>query len=95
MPNNSESKSEYFKFIATKFCISVDPADNTGGPPTGRDVAIGYLKESLSQLENAIVKLRAVEGPWDEDWRIAGGHPTNIATNAPNANNGCFGQAIW
>jgi len=47
--------------------------------------------------------LRAVEGPWDEDWHIAGGHPTNIAVNAPNANNGTmvivagihFDQAIW
>ena len=47
--------------------------------------------------------MRAVEGPWDEDWHIAGGHPTNIAVNAPNANNGTmvivagihFDQAIW
>ena len=55
------------------------------------------------QPENAIVKLRAVEGPWDEDWCIAGGRPTNLSVNAPNAGNGttvvvagiCFGQAVW
>ena len=97
----------------------VDPADNAGGPPTGRDQAIGYLRgcmrgrtlkwfddeittkqnwelvnltdgtgqanlvavngrntgqigadglnEALGQAGNAIVKLRAVEGPWDEN----------------------------
>ncbi|CAG8549849.1 16030_t:CDS:2 [Cetraspora pellucida] len=133
----------------------VDPADNAGGPPAGREVAIGYLRgcmrgralewfdeeittkqnwelanlldntgqanlvaingrtavqignqalnEALGQPGNTIVKLRAVEGPWDEDWHIAGGRPTNIAVNAPNANNGTtvvvasirFGQAIW
>ncbi|CAG8459553.1 631_t:CDS:2 [Cetraspora pellucida] len=61
------------------------------------------LNEALGQPSNAIVKLRAVKGPWDEDWRIAGGRPTNIAVNAPNANNGTivvvagihFSQAIW
>src|SRR5207244_10104877 len=61
------------------------------------------LNESHGQLENAIVKLRAVEDPWDEDWRIAGGRPTNLPVNAPNAGNGTtvvvagirFGQAIW
>ena len=133
----------------------VDPADNAGGPPTGRDQAIGYLRgcmqgrtlewfddeittkqnwelqnltdgtgqanlvavngrtalqigadglnEALGQPGNAIVKLRAVEGPWDEDWRIAGGRPTNLPVNLPNAGNGTtvvvagirFGQAIW
>ncbi|CAB5213232.1 unnamed protein product [Rhizophagus irregularis] len=118
----------------------VDPADNAGAPPTGREVAIGYLRgcmrgkalewfdeeittkqnwelanlldntgqanlvavngrnagqignqalnEAFGQPGTAIVKLRAVEGPWDEDWRIAGGRPANIAVNAPNANNG-------
>ncbi|PKY41766.1 hypothetical protein RhiirA4_455423 [Rhizophagus irregularis] len=40
------------------------------------------------QPETAIVKLRAVEGSWDEDWRIAGGRSTNIDVNTPNANNG-------
>src|SRR5437764_413334 len=133
----------------------VDPADNAGGPPTGRDQAIGYLRgcmrgrtlewfddeittkqnwelvnltdgtgqanlvavngrnarqigadglnEALGQAGNAIVKLRAVEGPWDEDWRIAGGCLTNLLVNAPNAGNGTtvdiagirFGQAVW
>ncbi|RIA79831.1 hypothetical protein C1645_839825, partial [Glomus cerebriforme] len=89
---------------------TVDPADNAGGPPIGREVAIGYLRgwqanlvavnrrtavqignqalnEAFSQPGTAIVKLRAVENPWNEDWRIAGGRPTNIAVNAPNANN--------
>ena len=46
------------------------------------------LNEALGQAGNAIVKLRAVEGPWDEDWRIAGGRPTNLPVNAPNAGNG-------
>ncbi|PKY19741.1 hypothetical protein RhiirB3_432866 [Rhizophagus irregularis] len=133
----------------------VDPADNAGAPPTGREVAIGYLRgcmrgkalewfdeeittkqnwelanlldntgqanlvavngrnagqignqalnEAFGQPGTAIVKLRAVEGPWDEDWRIAGSRPANIAVNALNANNGTtvvvagirFGQAIW
>ncbi|CAG8656161.1 10944_t:CDS:2, partial [Acaulospora colombiana] len=133
----------------------VDPADNVGGPPTGREVAIGYLRgcmrgrtlewfddeittkanweltnltdgtgqanlvavngrtaiqigadglnEALGQPGTAIVKLRAVEGPWDEDWRVAGGRPTNAVVNLPNAGNGTtvvvpgirFGQAIW
>ncbi|GET56898.1 hypothetical protein GLOIN_2v1778046 [Rhizophagus irregularis DAOM 181602=DAOM 197198] len=114
----------------------VDLADNAGGPPTGREVAIGYLRgcirgrvlewfdeeittkqnwELANLLDNTgqanliavngrnAVKLRAVEDPWDEDWRIVGGRPANIAVNAPNANNGttvvvagiCFGQAIW
>jgi len=45
------------------------------------------LNEALGQPGNAIVKLRAVEGPWDEDWHIAGGRPTNIPVNAPNAGN--------
>jgi hypothetical protein len=133
----------------------IDPADNAGGPPTGRDQAIGYLRgcmrgrtlewfddeisskanweltnltdgtgqanlvavngrtaiqigadglnEALRQPGTAIVKLRAVEGPWDEDWRVAGGRPTNAVVNLPNAGNGTtvvvpgirFGQAIW
>src|SRR5947207_9918065 len=46
------------------------------------------LNEALRQPENAIVKLRAVEGSWDENWHIAGGHPTNILVNAPSAGNG-------
>ena len=132
----------------------VDPTDNVGGPPTGREVAIGYLRgcmrgralewfdeeittkqnweltnlldntgqgnlvavngrtavqignqalnEAVGQPGTAIIKLRAVEGLWDEDWCIAGSRSTNIAINAPNANNGTtvviggihFGQAI-
>jgi hypothetical protein len=132
----------------------VDLADNAGSPPTGREVAIGYLRgcmrgralewfdeeittkqnwelanlldntgqanlvavngrtavqignqalnEAFGQPGTAIIKLRAVEGPWDEDWCIAG-RPTNIAINAPNANNGTmvvvagihFSQVIW
>ena len=46
------------------------------------------LNEALGQVGNAIVKLRAVEGPWDENWRIAGGHPANLPVNASNAGNG-------
>ena len=61
------------------------------------------LNEAFGQPGIAIIKLRAVEGLWDEDWHIAGSHPTNIAVNAPNANNSTkviiagihFGQAIW
>ncbi|PKK74069.1 hypothetical protein RhiirC2_775243 [Rhizophagus irregularis] len=137
------------------FDWGVDLADNAGGPPTGRDQAIGYLRgcmqgrtlewfddeittkqnwklqnltdgtgqanlvavngrtaiqigadglnEALGQPGNAIVKLRAVEGSWDEDWHIVGGRPTNLPVNLPNAGNGTtvvvagirFGQAIW
>ncbi|CAG8650448.1 20553_t:CDS:2 [Cetraspora pellucida] len=57
----------------------------------------------VAQSGNAIVKLRAVEDAWNEDWRIADGCPTNDPVNAPNANAGNtvvvagirFGQAIW
>ncbi|GES85299.1 hypothetical protein GLOIN_2v1778046 [Rhizophagus clarus] len=91
----------------------IDPNDNAGGPPTGRDNAIGHLRalqiganalnEAVGQPGNAIVKLRAVEDAWNEDWRIAGGRPTNDPVNAPNANAGNtvvvadirFGQAVW
>ncbi|GES92388.1 hypothetical protein GLOIN_2v1778046 [Rhizophagus clarus] len=133
----------------------IDPNDNAGGPPTGRDNAIGHLRacmrgrtlewfddeittkqnwelinlldntgqanlvavngrtavqiganalnEAVGQPGNAIVKLRAVEDAWNEDWHIAGGRPTNDPVNAPNANAGNtvvvagirFGQAVW
>ncbi len=61
------------------------------------------LNKAFGQPETAIIKLRVVEGPWDEDWCIASGHLTNIAVNASNANNGTmvivagihFDQAIW
>ncbi|CAG8755624.1 15027_t:CDS:2 [Cetraspora pellucida] len=61
------------------------------------------LNEALGQPDNAIVKLRAVKGSWDEDWHIADSRSTNIAVNVPNANNSTivviasihFGQAIW
>ena len=61
------------------------------------------LNEAFGQPGTAIIKLRVVKGLQDEDWRIAGGRPTNIAVNAPNANNGTtvvvagihFDQAIW
>jgi hypothetical protein len=70
---------------------------------TALQIGADGLNEALGQPGNAIVKLRAVEGPWDEDWRIAGGRPSNLAVNAPNAGNGTtvvvpgirFGQAIW
>ena len=133
----------------------IDPNDNAGAPVTGRDQAIGYLREcmrgrtlewfddeittkqnweltnlldntgqanlvavngrtavqiranalneTVGQPGNAIVKLRAVEDAWNEDWRIAGGRPTNDPVNAPNANAGNtvvvanihFDQAVW
>ncbi|GBB84464.1 hypothetical protein RclHR1_11020010 [Rhizophagus clarus] len=118
----------------------IDPNDNAGGPPTGRDNAIGHLRacmrgrtlewfddeittkqnwelinlldntgqanlvavngrtavqiganalnEAVGQPGNAIVKLRAVEDAWNEDWRIAGSRLTNDPVNAPNANAG-------
>ncbi|RIA83579.1 hypothetical protein C1645_833599 [Glomus cerebriforme] len=31
--------------------------------------------------------LRVVKDPWNENWHIASGHPTNIAVNTLNANN--------
>ena len=46
------------------------------------------MNETIGQPGTAIVKLRAVEGLWDEDWRIADGRPTNDAPNVPNANAG-------
>ncbi|UZO04192.1 uncharacterized protein OCT59_024583 [Rhizophagus irregularis] len=69
----------------------IDPA---GAGGNGRAQALGHLRA---------LKLRAVEGPWDEDWRIAGGRPTNLPVNLPNAGNGTtvvvagirFGQAVW
>ncbi|UZO21426.1 uncharacterized protein OCT59_013819 [Rhizophagus irregularis] len=70
---------------------------------TALQIGADGLNEALGQPGNAIVKLRAVEGPWDEDWRIAGGRPTNLPVNLPNAGNGTtvvvagirFGQAVW
>ncbi len=61
------------------------------------------MNEAFGQPGNAIVKLRAVEDLWNEDWCVASGRPTNIAINASNANNGTmvvvagirFSQAIW
>jgi hypothetical protein len=84
--------------------------DNTGqgnlvavNGRTAVQIGANGINEALNQPGNAIVKLRVVEGSWDEDWRIAGGHPTNNAPNAPNANAGNtvvvagirFGQAVW
>ena len=70
---------------------------------TAVQIGADGLNEALGQPGNAIVKLRAVEDPWNEDWRVAGGHPTNLPVNAPNAGNGTtvivvdirFGQAVW
>ena len=61
------------------------------------------LNEAFGQPGNAIVKLKAVEGPWVENWHIAGGHSTNLPVNAPNAGNGItvivagihFDQVVW
>src|SRR6266542_2669682 len=84
--------------------------DNTGqanlvavNGRTAIQIGVNALNEIVGQPENAIVKLRAVEDAWNEDWRIAGDHPTNASVNAPNANAGNtvvvagihFGQAIW
>ena len=49
-------------------------------------IRVNALNEAVSQPGNAIVKLRAVEDAWNEDWRIAGGHSTNAPVNALNAN---------
>ena len=70
---------------------------------TAVQIGADGLNEALGQPGNAIVKLRAVEDPWNEDWRVAGGRPTNLPVNAPNAGNGTtvviaeirFGQAVW
>ncbi|CAI2191279.1 14233_t:CDS:2, partial [Funneliformis geosporum] len=41
----------------------IDLADNVKGPPTGRDqIVADRLDETPKQSENAIVKLRVVEG---------------------------------
>ncbi|GES81414.1 hypothetical protein GLOIN_2v1778046 [Rhizophagus clarus] len=66
-------------------------------------IGVNGINEANGQPGNVIVKLRAVEGLWDEDWRVAGGRPTNAVPNAPNAGNGTptvvagirFGQAVW
>jgi hypothetical protein len=55
---------------------------------TAVQIGADGLNEVLGQPGNAIVKLRAVEDPWNEDWRVAGSHPTNLPVNAPNAGNG-------
>src|SRR5438309_691287 len=44
------------------------------------------LNKAIRQFRNAIVKLRAVKGPWDENWHIAGCHLTNLPVNLLNAN---------
>src|SRR5581483_2004602 len=70
---------------------------------TALQIGADGLNEALGQPGNAIVKLRAVGDPWNEDWRVAGGRPTNLLVNAPNAGNGTtvvvpdiqFGQAVW
>src|SRR6266496_3900786 len=67
---------------------------------TALQIGADGLNEALGQPGNAIVKLRAVESPWDEDWHIAG---ANFSVNIPNAGNETtvvivgirFGQAIW
>jgi len=84
--------------------------DNTGqanlvavNGRTAVQIGVNALNEAVGQPGNAIVKLRAVEDAWNEDWRIAGGRPTNALVNAPNANAGNtvvvagirFGQAVW
>ena len=35
------------------------------------------MNEAFGQSGTAIIKLRAVEGPWDEDWCIAGSKALN------------------
>ncbi|GBC11098.1 hypothetical protein GLOIN_2v1778046 [Rhizophagus irregularis DAOM 181602=DAOM 197198] len=70
---------------------------------TAVQIGANALNEAVGQPGNAIVKLRAVEDAWNEDWRIAGGCPTNAPVNAPNANAKNtvvvagirFGQAVW
>ncbi|CAB5162797.1 unnamed protein product [Rhizophagus irregularis] len=84
--------------------------DNTGqanlvavNGRTAVQIGANALNEAVGQSENAIVKLRAVKDAWNEDWRTAGGCPTNAPVNAPNANAGNtvvvagirFDQAIW
>ncbi|UZO18745.1 uncharacterized protein OCT59_010057 [Rhizophagus irregularis] len=70
---------------------------------TAVQIGANALNEAVGQLGNAIIKLRAVEDAWNEDWRTAGGRPTNAPVNAPNANAGNtvvvagirFDQAVW
>ncbi|CAB5188854.1 unnamed protein product [Rhizophagus irregularis] len=70
---------------------------------TAVQIGVNALNEAVGQPGNAIVKLRAVEDTWNEDWRIADGRPTNALVNAPNANarntvvvaDIRFGQAIY
>ncbi|CAG8807491.1 5379_t:CDS:2, partial [Cetraspora pellucida] len=67
----------------------VNPADNAGGPPTGREVAIGYLRGWQANLV-AVNRRTAVQignQALNKAFGQPGGHPTNIAVNVPNANN--------
>jgi hypothetical protein len=69
---------------------------------TALQIGANALNEAVGQPGTAIVKLRAVEDVWNEDWRIAGGRPTNDPVNTLNANAGNtvvvagirFGQAV-
>ncbi|CAG8657084.1 1832_t:CDS:1 [Paraglomus brasilianum] len=84
--------------------------DNTGQATiqlvAGRTaVQIGNqaINQANGRAGDEIIPLRANANPWNEDWSIAGGRPTNDPVNAPNANNGQtvvvagirFGQAVW
>ncbi|CAG8484197.1 11393_t:CDS:2 [Acaulospora morrowiae] len=52
---------------------------------TAIQIGTDGLNEALGQPGTAIVKLRAVEGPWDEDWHVAEDRPTNTVVNLSNA----------
>ncbi|CAI2194744.1 15555_t:CDS:2, partial [Funneliformis geosporum] len=68
----SSLKSQLYQVKKDVMMISqnqgVNSTDNANDPPIGREVAIGTRQ---------FVKLRVVEGPWSEDWRVARGHLTN------------------
>ncbi|CAI2197872.1 9976_t:CDS:1, partial [Funneliformis geosporum] len=40
---------------------------------TALQIGADGLNEAARQPGNAIIKLRAVEDPWNKDWRVAGG----------------------
>jgi len=69
--------------------------DNTGQATiqlvAGRTaVQIGNqaINQANGRAGDEIIPLRANADPWNEDWSIAGGRPSNDPVNAPNANNG-------
>ncbi|CAG8479989.1 12019_t:CDS:2 [Acaulospora colombiana] len=111
--NGDENLEEFLaQFRAEIEARGIDIADAAANP-AGRDILVAgrtavqignqALNRANGQAGNVMIPLRAAADPWNEDWNIVGGRPTNDAVNAPNANNGQtvvvagirIDQAIW